>query len=158
VGRLSVLLGPTPYIKPPRVAFTLQALLVVLVMTGLSSPRLFRVEFAQEEVERMRRLLVDTRLPTTPQIPGATWDYGVDLDWLKSMRDAWLSEYDWCAVERRMNVFNHFKVTIEGIELHYLHHKSERDGAIPIILTHGWPGPHVFASSILHLLQTTKWP
>ena len=131
---------------------------MVLVMTGLSSPRPFRVEFAQEEVERMRRLLGDTRLPTTPQIPGATWDYGVDLDWLKSMRDAWLNEYDWRAVERRMNAFNHFKVTIEGIELHYPHHKSEREGAIPIILTHGWPGPHVFASSILHLLQTIKWP
>lgn len=91
----------------------------------------------------MRRLLMDTRLPAAPQIPGATWDYGVDLDWLRSMRDAWLNEYDWRAVEQRMNTFNHFKVTIEGIDLHYLHHKSEREGAIPIILTHGWPGLYV---------------
>ncbi len=109
-------------------------------MTELFSPRSFCVEFAQEEVERMRRLLMDARLPAAPHIPGATWDYGVDLEWLKSMRDAWLNEYDWRAVERRMNTLNHFKVTIEGIELHYLHHKSEREDAIPIILSHGWPG------------------
>jgi len=90
----------------------------------------------------MYHLLRDTRLPTTPQIPGATWDYGVDLDWLKSMRNAWLNEYDWRVVERRMNTLNHFKVTIEGIDLHYLHHQSDREGAIPVILTHGWPGLH----------------
>ena len=112
------------------------------VMTDSSTPCPFRVEFPQEEVERMRRLLKDTRLPAAPPIPGAGWDYGVDLDWLKSMRDAWLDEYDWRAVERRMNALNHFKVTIEGIDLHYLHHKSEREDAIPILLTHGWPGLH----------------
>jgi len=63
------------------------------VMTDPSAPRPFRVEFAQE-VERMRRLLTETRLPAAPQIPGATWDYGVDLNWLKSMHNAWLNEYD----------------------------------------------------------------
>jgi hypothetical protein len=104
-------------------------------MTGLSSPRPFRVEFAQEEVGRMRRLLIETRLPTVPRIPGATWDYGVDLDWPKSSRDAWLN---WRAVEQWMNTFNHFKATIEAHELHYLHHKPEREGATPIILAHGW--------------------
>jgi len=123
-------------------------------MTELSTPRPFRVEFAPDDVGRIRRLLADTRLPATPPIPGATWDYGVDLHWLKSMRDAWLNEYDWRAVERRMNTLNHFKVTIEGIELHYLHHKSEREDAIPIILTHGWPGPHI--SVRFYLLLTTK--
>ena len=60
----------------------------------------------------MRHFLRNTRLPTTPQIPGATWDYGIDLDWLKSMRDAWLNEYDWRTVERCMDTLNHFKVTI----------------------------------------------
>ena len=58
----------------------------------------------------------------TPQIPGAPWGYGVDLDWLKSMCDAWLNEYDRRTVERRMGTLNHFKVTIEGIDWHYLHH------------------------------------
>jgi hypothetical protein len=120
-------------------------------MAGLSSPRPFRVEFAQEAVGRMRRLLIETRLPIAPQTPGATWDYGVDLGWLKSSCDAWLN--DWRAVEQRTNTFNHFKVTIEAHELHYLHHKSEREGAIPIILTHGWPGPHVF-----DLLLITRSP
>ena len=109
-------------------------------MTDPIFPRPFRVEFAQEEVERMRHLLRESRLPTASQIPGATWDYGVDLDWLKSMRGAWLNEYDWHVVERHMNTLNHFKVTIEGIDLHYLHHQSEREDAIPILLVHGWPG------------------
>ena len=90
----------------------------------------------------MRHLLRDTRLPTTPQIPGATWGYGVDLDWPKPMRDAWLNEYDWRSVERPMNTRNHFKVTIEGIDSHYFHNGFEREGAISFILTRGWPGLH----------------
>lgn len=105
-----------------------------------SAPRPFRVDVPVEEVQRMRRLIEDTRLPDSPPVPGATWNYGADLDWLKGLRDEWLNNFDWKQVEEEMNQFKHFKVIIESIDVHFIHHTSERPDAIPIILFHGWPG------------------
>lgn len=105
-----------------------------------AAPSLFRVDIPDDEVERMKRLIADTRLPEQPPLPGASWDYGVDLDWLKNMREAWLNDFDWKAVEAEMNTFDHYTVPIESISLHFIHQKSPRDDAIPILLLHGWPG------------------
>ena len=88
----------------------------------------------------MRRIIADTRLPDRPPVPGASWDYGADLDWLKGMRDAWLNKFDWKTVEKEMNSFPQFTVDIESLTLHFVHQKSSRQDAIPIILLHGWPG------------------
>ena len=119
-------------------------------MSGLANdiaePRPFQVNIPDEEVARMKRILADTRLPDQPPVPGASWDYGVDLDWLKGMRDTWLNDFDWKAVEREMNSFSQFTVAIESLTLHFVHQKSSRPDAIPIILFHGWPG--MFCSAI----------
>ena len=88
----------------------------------------------------MRRLIADTRLPEVSPIPGASWDYGVDLEWMKGLRDAWLNDFDWKEVEQEMNAFNHYTVVIESVTVHFMHHKSPRPDATPIILLHGWPG------------------
>ena len=103
-------------------------------------PRPFRIDVPAEEVERMKRLIADTRLPDRPPVDGMSWDYGVDLDWLKSLRDKWLFDFDWNVVQEKMNAFSHFKVPIEGVSLHFIHQKSPRPDAIPLILLHGWPG------------------
>lgn len=105
-----------------------------------AAPSPFRVDIPDDEVERMKRLIRDTRLPEPPPLPGASWDYGVDLDWLKNMREAWLNDFDWKTVEAEMNTFDHYTVPIESITLHFIHQKSPRDDAIPILLLHGWPG------------------
>ena len=105
-----------------------------------AAPSPFRVDIPDDEVERMKRLIRDTRLPEQPPLPGASWDYGVDLDWLKNMREAWLNDFDWKTVEAEMNTFDHYTVPIESITLHLIHQKSPRDDAIPILLLHGWPG------------------
>ena len=88
----------------------------------------------------MYRLVRDTRLPDEPPLPGASWDYGVDLDWLKKHRDAWADEFDWRAVEREMNAFDHYTVVIESVSVHFVHQRSPRPDATPILLLHGWPG------------------
>lgn len=103
-------------------------------------PASFKVEFPEEHVARMCRLISDTRLPEGTFAPQAGWDYGVDLAWLKDMRDSWLNEYDWKEVQRQMNELKHFTVHIESVSLHFVHHRSERPDAVPILLTHGWPG------------------
>lgn len=89
----------------------------------------------------MRRLVEDTRLPETPPIPGATWNYGVDLEWLRGLRDEWLNNFSWKEIEEEMNRFQHFKALIESVDVHFIHQTSERPDAIPLILLHGWPGP-----------------
>lgn len=104
-----------------------------------SLPRPFRVDIPVEEVQRMKRIIADTRLPDQPLVPGASWDYGMDLEWLKEMRDAWLG-FDWRNVETRINAFPQYQVEIEGVTLHFVHEQSERADAIPLILFHGWPG------------------
>ena len=63
--------------------------------TDVAAPVLFTVNMPAEKVERMKRLVADTRLPDRPPVPGASWDYGVDLDWLKLLRNSlrWLPDY-----------------------------------------------------------------
>ncbi|KAK7689023.1 hypothetical protein QCA50_007714 [Cerrena zonata] len=105
-----------------------------------SQPTAFKVAIPDDEVARMVRLIGDTRLPDQPFVSEASWDYGVDLKWLKEMKDKWLNEFDWKEVERKMNEWEHFKVRIEGVDLHYIHVRSAREDAVPILLSHGWPG------------------
>jgi hypothetical protein len=105
-----------------------------------AAPVPFKVNIPSEEVERMKRLIADTRLPDHPPVSGASWDYGIDLDWLKSLRDKWLFDYDWKVVEEQMNTFPQYTVPIEGIKVHFIHQKSARPDAIPLIMLNGWPG------------------
>ena len=107
---------------------------------NISSPTPFVVTIPDEEVQRMMRLVADTRLPESPPIPGASWDYGVDLDWLKMLRDTWIKDFNWRDVERDMNYYDQFTVTVESVNVHFIHQKSDRPDAVPVILLHGWPG------------------
>ena len=104
------------------------------------SPKPFTVSIPDEDVQRMARLVRDTRLPASPPIPGASWDYGVDLAWLTQLRQAWIDDFDWKDVEREMNTYSQFTVLIESVTVHFVHVKSAREDATPILLLHGWPG------------------
>lgn len=118
-----------------------------------SAPIPFRVDIPDTEVARLKHLLQDTRLPDTPFTSGVSWEYGVDLDWMKKMRDTWLNEFDWRAAESRINQYPQFKVTIEGISLHFIHQRSERPDAVPILFSHGWPGTFWEFNRIINLLS-----
>ncbi|RYP41967.1 hypothetical protein DL767_000598 [Monosporascus sp. MG133] len=93
-----------------------------------------------DRLPRLYELLRETELPDKPQYPGVGATKGIDLDVLKSLREQWLNEYDWEQEQEYLNSFNHYTVTIEGQVIHFLHHESEAPNAIPILLTHGWPG------------------
>ncbi|EJD40184.1 alpha/beta-hydrolase [Auricularia subglabra TFB-10046 SS5] len=91
-------------------------------------------------VPRLKAQLAETQLPMHNPIPGGEDNkWGITLARLTKLRDEWLS-YDWAAEEKRLNSYKHFTTEIDGTTIHFVHEKSGRDGAIPLIITHGWPG------------------
>lgn len=98
----------------------------------------FRVEISQADVDALRARLAATRWPT--DLPDAGWDYGVPVAYLRDLADHWLHRYDWRAWEARLNAHPQFTTSIDGQTVHFLHVRSARPDALPIVLTHGWPG------------------
>ncbi|KZT55040.1 epoxide hydrolase [Calocera cornea HHB12733] len=94
------------------------------------------------EVERMLALLRGSRLPAADLVPGGSdsWDYGMPLSRLRELRAHWLEQWSFDGWLAEISRFEHFTVQIEGIELHYVHARAGREGAVPLLLSHGWPG------------------
>ncbi|EJD40194.1 alpha/beta-hydrolase [Auricularia subglabra TFB-10046 SS5] len=99
----------------------------------------FKVDLSAE-VPRLKAQLAATQLPTHNPIPGGEDEkWGITLAQLTKLRDEWLV-YDWGAEQERINSYKHFTTEIDGTTIHFVHEKSGIDGAIPLIITHGWPG------------------
>jgi pimeloyl-ACP methyl ester carboxylesterase len=97
-----------------------------------------RIEVPEEVLDDLRRRLAATRFPD--QIPGSGWDYGTDGAYLRELCSYWRDKYDWRAQEALLNRFEHFRTTIDGQNVHFLHARSQTPGAFPLLITHGWPG------------------
>jgi epoxide hydrolase len=100
--------------------------------------RSFRIEVPQADIEDLRDRLSRTRWPD--ELPGAGWDYGVPLEYIQHLADYWRTSYDWRTHEDRLNAFPQFTTTIDGQKIHFLHVRSPESDALPLVLTHGWPG------------------
>jgi pimeloyl-ACP methyl ester carboxylesterase len=98
----------------------------------------FRIEIAQSALDDLRDRLARTRWPD--ELPDAGWDYGVSLGYIKELAEYWLTSYDWRKHEKRLNEFPQFTTNIDGANIHFLHIRSSEKDALPLILTHGWPG------------------
>jgi epoxide hydrolase len=98
----------------------------------------FKIQVPDAVLKDLKTRLKNTRLPQ--EIPGTGWDYGTDLTYLRSLVDYWRDRYDWRAAERKLNELPQFKTTIDGIEIHFVHIKSKEPHALPLAMTHGWPG------------------
>ena len=79
-----------------------------------------------------------TRLPD--QIPGSGWDYGSDRSYMEELLEYWRTEYDWRKYEAQLNALPHYKTEIDGVSMHFVHVRSAVDEAMPLVITHGWPG------------------
>ncbi len=101
------------------------------------TPEQFRIAIPDERLADMRRRLKTVSWPG--DFGNADWHYGVEECWLKEMVDYWANDYDWRVEEARMNRWPHFRVSIDGVPIHFIHVKSGRPDAIPLIMTHGWP-------------------
>lgn len=98
----------------------------------------FRIAVPQESLRELRDRLAATRWPVPT--PGAGWDRGVPGEYLKELAGYWREEYDWRKHEDRLNALPQFTTTIDGQRIHFLHVRSSEPDALPLILTHGYPG------------------
>ena len=105
-----------------------------------SSPlvRPFTVAVPDSEIEDLKRRLARTRWPNRETV--ADWSQGVRLENTQSLIDYWEREYDWRRFETDLNRFPQFLTEIDGVDIHFIHVKSRNPDAMPLILTHGWPG------------------
>jgi epoxide hydrolase len=103
--------------------------------------RPFRIDVPQADLDDLRDRLARTRWPS--ELPGVGWSRGVPLGYLKELAEYWRTSYDWRKNEARLNEFPHFKTTIDGANVHFLHVRSPEPDALPLVLTHGWPGSFV---------------
>src|SRR4051812_10818564 len=99
--------------------------------------RAFRVAVPQEQLDDMRRRITATRWPT-PETVGDQ-SQGVQLATVQALAEHWAT-HDWRAVEARLNAFPQFITTIDGLDIHFIHVRSTHPAALPLIITHGWPG------------------
>ncbi|GAA2597168.1 alpha/beta fold hydrolase [Actinomadura fulvescens] len=98
----------------------------------------FRVTIPEAALDDLRRRLADVRWPEA--LPVAGWDRGVPIDYLKDLAEYWRASYDWRAAEARLNEFPQFTTTLDGANVHFLHVRSPEPDALPLLITHGWPG------------------
>ena len=97
----------------------------------------FTINVPDNVLEDLQKRLELTRWPD--EIPGSSWDYGTNLDYLKELVTYWQNGYDWKAQERKLNELKHFTSEVKGLNIHFVHEKSENPNAMPIVITHGWP-------------------
>jgi hypothetical protein len=100
--------------------------------------RPFRIGIPQDRLDDLRQRLARTRWPS--EVPGAGWEAGVPLSYLKDLAEYWRTTYDWRAYEARLNEFAQFTTVLDGQSVHLLHVRSPEPGALPLILTHCWHG------------------
>ena len=108
--------------------------------------RPFQVEIPEEELADLRRRIAATRWPTKELVTDRS--QGVQLATLQELARYWTTEYDWRKCEARLNALPQFTTEIDGVEIHFIHVRSQHENALPLIMTHGWPG------SVIELLET----
>jgi len=111
-----------------------------------SEIRSFHIEIPKERIDDMRRRIAATRWPTKELVQDRS--QGVQLATLQALARYWTTEYDWHKCESRLNALPQFTTEIDGVEIHFIHVRSRHENALPLIMTHGWPG------SVIELLET----
>jgi pimeloyl-ACP methyl ester carboxylesterase len=107
--------------------------------------RSFHVEIPDEKLADLRRRIGETRWPSKELVEDRS--QGVQLATLQALAHYWTTDYDWRKAEARLNALPQFKTEIDGVEIHFIHVKSRHENALPLIMTHGWPG------SVIELLE-----
>src|SRR4051794_10380556 len=108
--------------------------------------RPFQVEVPDEALDDLRRRIAATRWPTRELVDDRS--QGVQLSTTQALASFWENDYDWRACEARLNALPQFKTEIDGVDIHFIHARSRHEDALPLVMTHGWPG------SVIELLET----
>ncbi|HTZ98670.1 MAG TPA: epoxide hydrolase [Terriglobales bacterium] len=132
-----------------RGAFVLLTLMIAIALAhaqanspvkedSRSAIRPFKLHVPDSVLTDLHRRLAETRWPD--QLPGTTWEYGADIKKVRELAGYWENGFDWRAQEARINQFDQFTTEIDGQQIYFIHERSPRPGAIPLMLIHGWPG------------------
>ena len=108
--------------------------------------RPYDVDIPQEDLDDLRRRIAATRWPSKELV--ADRSQGVQLATMQALARYWTTDYDWRKCEARLNALPQFKTEIDGVDIHFIHVRSPHENALPLIMTHGWPG------SVIELLET----
>jgi pimeloyl-ACP methyl ester carboxylesterase len=103
---------------------------------GQTNP--FRIAVPDDDLNDLRTRLVQTRWPEAECVDD--WSQGIPLSYTRELADYWANQYDWRAREAALNRFDHYTTEIDGLDIHFIHQRSPRDDAFPLLITHGWPG------------------
>ncbi len=114
--------------------------------SGATAIRSFHVEFPEDALEDLRRRIQAVRWPTKELVEDRS--QGVQLETVRALAEYWVNDYDWRRCEARLNALPQFVTEIDGVDVHFIHAKSRHEEALPLIMTHGWPG------SVVELLET----
>jgi len=104
----------------------------------MSTIKEFSIDIPDEQIEDLRRRLKSTRWPEKE--PVADWSQGIPLAYLQEVCAYWADEYDWRSREARINGFPQFLAELDGLDIHFIHVRSPETSAVPLLMTHGWPG------------------
>ena len=113
------------------------------VATGIQP---FHIDISEKQIDDLRRRIAATRWPTEELVEDRS--QGVQLATLRKLADYWATEYDWRRCEARLNALPQFTARIDGVDVHFIHVRSRHEDALPLLMTHGWPG------SVIELLET----
>ena len=112
----------TAIMRPPRPALTTES---------------FSIAIPDQVLSDLRARIRNTHWPDAA--PGAAWEQGTDLDYLKHLLGYWADSFDWRARERELNSFHQYRVELDGLSIHFVHERARHRHGVPLILTHGWP-------------------
>src|ERR687897_102614 len=108
--------------------------------------RSFQIEIPQEQIDDLRQRIAATRWPTKELVEDRS--QGVQLATMQELARYWTTDYDWRKAEEKLNALPQFTTEIDGVDIHFIHVRSRHENALPLIMTHGWPG------SVIELLET----
>ena len=114
----------------------------------------FRIQVPDAVLRDLKSRLERARF--ADEFPDAGWDYGTNLNYIQSLMTYWRDSYDWRAQERRLNRFSQFKTNIGGLDIHFIHQKSNDPGALPLLLLNGWPSSPVEYDKVIEPLTSAS--
>jgi hypothetical protein len=103
-----------------------------------TSIRPFHMDFSEDALSDLRRRIAATRWPDKETVADAS--QGVQLATMQKLAQYWATDYDWRKCEAKLNALPQFVTNIDGLEIHFIHVRSKNPNALPVIITHGWPG------------------
>nr|WP_047169515.1 epoxide hydrolase [Sphingomonas sp. Y57] len=104
----------------------------------MTAPRPFVIDVAESALDDLRARLANVRWPDREVVDD--WSQGVPLDQVRALVDHWANRYDWRRCERMLNAFGQYRMDVDGLGIHFIHARSKHVDALPLLITHGWPG------------------